>query len=83
MPYHWTSFYVKAFRERCDVVSVGPKPDESLLKEGWRSGAHDAVVPPDIEVDFVGPWDLYDLLPAGWQPDLVVGISGMGGRDLY
>lgn len=81
--YNWSPYYVEAFRVRCDVLTLGPRPDRDTMTSWGRGALVDAVTPNDIEVDFNTDFDMLSLLPTEWIPDLVVGIAPMGGLSLY
>jgi hypothetical protein len=82
-PASWVAHYVAAFRRACDTIVIGPNPDAALLEEWDRAGAADLVVPNDIDQDLEADFELADVLPAGWEPDLAVGIAGLGGDPLW
>ncbi len=74
----WTQHYVDAFRERADVITVGPglAPDELV---SWGVDGHtERLVPNDIDVPLTNDLDLRTVFPEGWEPDLLVGISKGG-----
>ncbi len=76
-PLFWTRHYVDAFREWGEVLTVGPAfGPEYLVTLGMDA------LPPwakanDIALDLPGV-DLAEVLPRGWEPDLIVGISDFG-----
>ena len=82
-PSSWVEFYVRAFREVCDTITVGPTPTAEILASWDRKKLTQQVVPNDITCDFSADVELLSILPTGWVPDLVVGIAGMGGAPLY
>ena len=77
-PFTWVDPWVRAFRACCDVVTVGPTLDVDTLRESGRSHLIPLAHPHDVEADLGAIADLYDVLPAGWEPQLVVAISGGG-----
>ncbi len=83
-PCTWVQHYIAAFRAVCDTIVVGPQPDAATLEAWGRDDAATLTPQSDITCDFrQGGLDLLTLLPSGWTPDLVVGISGLGGDPLY
>ena len=80
-PGSWVDPYVAAFRRCCDTLVVGEAPGAEKLAEMNRPGLAGERV--DIPCGFDQPFDLLARLPEGWRPDLVVGISGLGGAPLY
>lgn len=83
-PGTWVQHYIDAFRAVCDTLVVGPQPDEAALRDWDRENAASLTPKSDIVCDFrQADLDLAALLPAGWTPDVVVGISGVGGDPLY
>jgi len=74
----WTQHYVDAFRQRAEIITVGPGYDAKQI-EDWDLGhlAH-TLVPNDIEVDLEAGIDLREVLPDGWDPDLLVTIASGG-----
>lgn len=80
----WTQHYVDAFRARAEVLTVGPGLAAEELKAWGIDPFADTLIPNDIEVPLLQDLDLRTVLPAGWEPDLVVGISkgGMALRPL-
>ena len=83
-PCTWVTHYVAAFRQCCDTLVVGPHPSEATLKDWDRTKAAHLLQPNDVACDFeMQELDLHTLLPPGWEPDLVVGIAGIGGDRLY
>ncbi len=77
-PFAWMPHYVAAFREVCNVVTVGPRPDSAVLKEWKREHLAGMIQPHDVEIPLDATTDLSQVLPRGWEPDLVVSISGGG-----
>ena len=74
----WTQHYVDAFRQRGEVLTVGPGLSDAD-RANWGFG--NAALQPvsnDIEVTLTPDLDLRTVWPAGWEPDLVVGISKGG-----
>ncbi len=82
-PGSWVDHYIAAFRRHYDTLVVGPRPDAAALTDWGRAGQEDSCQKVDVACDFTRPFDLPALFPSGWQPDLVVGISGLGGAPLY
>lgn len=74
-PFTWTPHYVAAFRQRCDVITVGPTLSRETV-ESWGMGdlAH-LITPNDIVVPEKELPNLFSLLPDGWRPHLVIGIA--------
>ncbi len=71
----WTQHYVDAFRERAEVITVGPGYDAKQI-EDWNLGdLADTLSPNDIEIDLDPNQELRAILPDGWNPDLVVAIA--------
>lgn len=81
-PFAWFPLYVKAFRESCDVITVGPHPSQATLESWGKAHLAHMVVPNDIDTDLGALEDLHEVLPEGWRPHLVVAISG-GGIPLF
>lgn len=74
----WTQHYVDAFRQRADVLTVGPGIGAKEI-EDWKLGnLIDTLIPNDIENEIDPSQDLRTLLPDGWIPDLVVTIANGG-----
>ena len=74
-PFSWVPHYVNAFKRHCDVITIGPTMREEQLKD-WDLTHHRSLLyRNDIEVAYDAMPDIRALLPAGWVPDLVVGIS--------
>ena len=75
-PFLWTAHYIRAFRKRCDVITIGPSlTDEDLEKMGY-SHLHHLVGKNDIECDFNEDASiLLEQLPEDWTPQLVIGIQ--------
>ncbi len=74
----WTQHYVDAFRERADVITVGPGYDAKQI-EDWNLGdLVDRLIPNDIETDLDSRQSLRTILPDGWNPDLIVVIANGG-----
>ena len=72
---HWAPLYIEAFRERCEVVTLGRAIDPDRLEaEGWAAAPKPAR-PNDIAVETGDAVALLSHLPAGWTPDLVVAIQ--------
>lgn len=82
-PCSWTAHYVNAFRAVCDAVVVGPPPDTAFLAGIQREEAAHLAPAVDVPCDFDDSPPLASLWPAGWRPDLVVGIAGLGGLPLH
>lgn len=75
----WPCYFLNAFREHCDVISIGA----AARRENHDFPDWDAVeryiVRNDIISDDLDAVNLMALLPEGWTPDLVVVIqSGAG-----
>jgi hypothetical protein len=63
---------------------VGPEPGPEALRAWDRGSVAHLTARNDIVCDFAADGvDLEALWPPGWTPDLVVGISGVGGDPLY
>lgn len=77
-PFTWVTHYIAAFRERCDVITIGPTFDISLLDDWGCPHLADLVKPNDIEMDLDKIDDLYAVLPEDWDPHLVVAIASGG-----
>ncbi|MCC6489301.1 MAG: glycosyltransferase, partial [Candidatus Hydrogenedentes bacterium] len=77
-PFAWFPLYVKAFRETCEVITVGPNPGQETLNSWGKSHLAHMLVPNDIDADLGALQDLNEVLPEGWRPHLVVAISGGG-----
>ena len=74
----WTQHYIDAFRQRAEVITVGPGLSPTEL-ENWGIGKYaDQLVPNDICIPLTNDLDLRTVLPADWTPDLLVGISKGG-----
>lgn len=74
----WTQHYIDAFRQRAEVITVGPglTPTD---RENWGVEKFtDRLIPNDIDVALTNDLDLRTVLPADWSPDLLVGISKGG-----
>ncbi len=72
---HWAPLYVEAFRQRCDVITVGPALDRDRLRALHWTPAEQFLVPNDIVSDLDDVPALMESLPGGWRPDVVVGIQ--------
>jgi hypothetical protein len=72
-PLSWSAHYVDAFREQADCLVVGPAPEPDT-PNAIRFDAH---------LEFDPPGDLAAVLPARWEPDAVIGITGPGGKRLH
>ncbi len=72
---HWVPFYVDAFRQCCEVVTVGPGLDRGFLEEAGLGHAAMYRQPNDFVTETDDAREALALLPKGWQPDLVVGIQ--------
>ncbi len=72
---HWSSYYVRAFRQCCDVRVVGPAivPEQHDYPD-WPAVAH-YTVPNDIHTTSDDAVTRLELLPEGWDPHLVVIIQ--------
>ncbi|MBX3178013.1 MAG: glycosyltransferase [Candidatus Hydrogenedentes bacterium] len=75
---HWSAFYVKAFRQACDTIAIGPAtgPENHDFPD-WAA-VERYVVKNDIISDADDAGALLALLPEGWTPDLVVAIQSGG-----
>ncbi len=82
-PCTWVAHYVAAFRRQHDTWVVGPAATDEDLRNWDREAARALIVPNDVHCSFKEDFDLAALFPDGWEPDLVVGIAGMGGDPLY
>lgn len=82
-PGSWTTHYVNAFRAVCDVRVIGPVPDAVILRRLARDSAQAAIPRVDVPCDFENAPPLEALWPAGWEPDIVVGIAPLGGAGLH
>ena len=78
----WTQYYIEAFRQRAEVLVVGPPLTDATRRRWFPSQTPPASVEPDISVDFDAAIDLRTAVPAEFAPDLVVGIAGLGGDPL-
>lgn len=76
-PLFWTRHYVDAFREWGEVLTVGPHFGPEYLVTLGMNAMPPWAKPNDIELPLQGV-DLAEVLPPGWDPDLVVGISDFG-----
>ncbi|MBI2431313.1 MAG: glycosyltransferase [Candidatus Hydrogenedentes bacterium] len=75
---HWAPLYVEAFRELCDVITIGPPLNRPLL-ESLKLGHTVAFLEPnDIITETDDVLNALAQLPAGWKPDLLVGINSSG-----
>ena len=75
-PTTWVSPYIDAFKEKCDVVTVG----SALKAEDFNPPSHANVhiEQNDIVTDISDLSTLPEILPEGWLPHMVVAIqSGM------
>ena len=83
-PASWVEHYIAAFRAACDTLVIGPAPTPAQLEAWDRDQAPPLPQPHDIIMDFQQDTrSLEAVLPAGWRPDLVIGIAGIGGEPLY
>lgn len=71
-PRNWTPFLLSAFKQRGHVLTVGP------AWTGVNAAGERVTLENDITAGLDHVANLYDVLPSGWQPDLVVAISGGG-----
>lgn len=74
-PFTWVPHFVRAFRSRCDVITIGPTPDDEALTRWNLQTKKDLITKNDITVNLDNITDLHNLLPNNWIPDLVVAIS--------
>jgi hypothetical protein len=81
-PSSWTDYYIGALRESCEVRVMGPEATHERLAGCGREHLRRDAIPPDYPVDFEQSFDLVRELD-GWRPDLVLGVSGIGGMPLY
>lgn len=71
----WPCYFLSAFREQCDVISIGAAAKaENHDFPDWEAVKH-YVVRNDIISDESDAVALLSLLPEGWTPDLVVVIQ--------
>jgi len=78
-PYGWTRHYIQAFRQCCEeVLVVGPNITREELVEYNLGYLYDSFSPADIETALGPDVRLLDVLPPGWDPDLIVAISISG-----
>ena len=92
----WTQFYIEAFREIADVLFIGQPMHEETQRRwfgdptidspsplGRGAGVRDlpSSVVPDIPIDFAS-MPLRERVLGDCRPDLVVGISRVGGHPL-
>ena len=71
----WPCYFLSAFREQCDVISIGAAAKaENHDFPDWEAVKH-YVVRNDIISDASDAVALVSLLPEGWTPDLVVVIQ--------
>lgn len=70
----WMPHIVSAFQERCEVRTAGPVAHD-MLRDSWPGEW-----PPrgHIDCDLSQLSSLFDVLPDGWTPQLVVAVSGGG-----
>lgn len=81
-PYGWTRHYIRAFRQCCDEVLVaGPNITREELNRYNLGYLYESFTPTDIETELRPDVMLVNLLPPGWDPDLIVAIS-IGGISL-
>lgn len=70
----WMPHLVSAFQRAGDIRTIGPIPGSNprdAVPTPWPPPNHVAA-----DLDKIG--SLYDVLPRGWDPDLLVAISGGG-----
>lgn len=78
---HWAPLYRAAFEACCDVVTVGPALNRAgIAAHGWEHTAQ-WLKPNDHVSDSDDVLEILRLLPAGWVPDLVVGVQS--GAPVY
>jgi len=72
---HWSGFYVRAFRQCCDTIAIGPAivPAEHDYPDWERVAPY--VIANDIHTRSPQTLDRLALLPDGWDPDLLVVIQ--------
>lgn len=72
---HWSGYYVRAFRQSCDVLVLGPPiVAASHGYPDWDRVAS-YVVTNDIHTSSGDALERLALLPDGWDPDLLVVIQ--------
>ncbi len=71
-PFSWTHHYVNAFRQRCNVFTIGPVPPEIFYDALHLEHLKPLVQPHDVTTELQTITDLKSLLPADFIPDLVV-----------
>jgi hypothetical protein len=75
----WPCYFLNAFREECEVISIGAATRRENHNFPDWSAVEQYVVRNDINSDELDAVKLMELLPEGWTPDLVVVIqSGAG-----
>lgn len=74
-PFIWVHHYVKAFRQICEVVTVGSSLTAADLDTTGRTHLAHLVTPNDVGRDVSNVQQLVEALPDGWRPDLVVTIQ--------
>lgn len=74
-PFSWVPHYVNAFRECCDVITVGPMLTSAKLAEWQMSHYETWLKPNNITIGYGDTPQLSGVLPRGWLPDLIVGIA--------
>jgi hypothetical protein len=74
----WTQHYVDAFRQRAEVITVGPGYDTKQIEDWDLGDLADTLVPNDIETPLDPDQNLRAILPDGWNPDLIVAIANGG-----
>jgi len=74
----WSQHYVDAFRQRADVMTVGPGYDAKQIADWDLGDLTDTLVRNDIETDLDPDSNLQEILPQGWNPDLIVAIANGG-----
>ncbi|MFM1920742.1 MAG: hypothetical protein RLZZ303_2376 [Candidatus Hydrogenedentota bacterium] len=81
---HWVPLYIEAFRECCDVITVGPALRVNVLATHDWQHAQRWLEPNNIESEADSLAEILTLLPGGWLPELIVTVQSAGPpiRDL-
>lgn len=74
-PFIWVHHYVKAFRNHCDVVTIGSSLTADDLETTGRTHLAHLVTPNDVDRDVSNVHELAEALPDGWHPDHVITIQ--------
>ena len=75
---HWVPLYIEAFRECCDVITVGPALRVNVLATHDWQHAQRWLEPNNIESDADTLAEILALLPGGWLPELIVTVQSAG-----